>query len=176
MQQTHFCTFCNNIQDQRVKDRSGVVPQTSKAFLVGSGQHWQAVIKDKDNNWNIMEKTTQHAVQNLHTMLQNKAKAGAVYQLVDSNENTDTRKRLREESASTQSPTESLPTSPQVAPPDKRQFSFSHSCHMQFALVQNSRLPLFVQATPPANFSSAPMQLPEDFQADPQFKFQPPVT
>ena len=59
---------------------NGMQNVTSNTLLVGSGDHWQAVMKDKEGNWYIHERCHKDPVQNLQTYLQNKLKHGAVYQ------------------------------------------------------------------------------------------------
>ena len=58
----------------------GKQPVASNTLLVGSGEHWQAVLKEKDGNWFIFERLQKYPVHNLQAYLNNKLKHGAVYQ------------------------------------------------------------------------------------------------
>ena len=53
----------------------------SKVLLVGSGQHWQAVVQGQNEEWFALEQSISHAVQDLYRFLTDKLKHGAVYQI-----------------------------------------------------------------------------------------------
>ena len=56
-------------------------PLSSCALLLGSGDHWQAVLMDKDKQWFVLERITKHAIQNLVRFLSSKQTNGAVYEV-----------------------------------------------------------------------------------------------
>ena len=56
-------------------------PIHSTVLLVGTGQHWQAVMKGPQEEWFVLEQYTSHAMQDLHRFLLDKLKHGAVYQV-----------------------------------------------------------------------------------------------
>ena len=58
-------------------------PLVANILLVGCGQHWQAVLKDKQDKWFVMEGQKRFAVQNVLQFLRNKLKHGAIYQFHD---------------------------------------------------------------------------------------------
>jgi len=66
-------------------------PIHSAVFLVGSGQHWQAVVKGPRDEWFVLEQSTSHAVQDLHRLLLDKLKHGAVYQIGMADDSPDIR-------------------------------------------------------------------------------------
>ena len=152
----------------------------SGVFLVGSGQHWQAIVKDKEDKWYVMEKYTRHAVQDLKVLLLNRSKTGAVYAIDDPMEATETtdtlnpRKRLREEAPSPQQqPNEGDNGHDLCLPPDKRLLTWEKF---------NQRPDNFtlgpIPSRPPNPQTKVlaphiPLELPADFQAAPEFNFQP---
>ena len=56
-------------------------PFSSGALLLGSGDHWQAVLMDKDKQWFVLERTSKYAIQNLVRFLTSKQANGAVYEV-----------------------------------------------------------------------------------------------
>ena len=54
-------------------------PIKGSILLIGSGQHWQAALKDKENLWYLCEKHSAKAIQNLSSLLTGRTKHGAVY-------------------------------------------------------------------------------------------------
>ena len=76
-------------------------PITTSILLVGCGQHWQAVLKNKEDKWFIHEASGTYAVHNLQRFLRNKLTHGAVYQFHEITGTTmvnqaDTTKRPKE--------------------------------------------------------------------------------
>ena len=149
---------------------------TSDILLVGSGQHWQAIIKDKEEKWYIMEKYTNFAVQDIQVLLFNRSKTGAVYQLEEQtvatmSTDTNLRKRLREEIPLSQTPN---PTSPTGIPTDKRLqlWDKRYPRPDSFTIGPN---PTRMPHQPNSQTPHIPIELPADFQAAPGFHFQPNV-
>ena len=66
-------------------------PLHSAVLLVGSGQHWQAVVKGPHDEWFVLEQSISHAVQDLHRLLLDKLKHGAVYQVGTLNDSPNIR-------------------------------------------------------------------------------------
>ena len=65
--------------------------QPLQVLLVGYGQHWQAVVKGPHDEWFVLEQSISHAVQDLHRLLLDKLKHGAVYQIGTSDDSPDIR-------------------------------------------------------------------------------------
>ena len=139
------------------------MPISAKILLVGCGQHWQAVLKDKNDKWFIHEAKTTHPVQNLRHFLRNKLTHGAVYQFHEiSNPNAphqpDTTKRPKEVGSTPHRPT-------------KRRLAeaTAEAGDTPFEVDPPAFLVHFPQPTPP----KPPAQpLPAEFQAE-DFSFVP---
>ena len=83
-----LCTIQSHttMTSQRWKEKDTIFSNT---LLVGCGQHWQAILKDKrEGKWYVYEERTRSPVQNLVHFLTNKLKHGAVYQFLDSADTT----------------------------------------------------------------------------------------
>ena len=68
---------------------SGTTPIESSILLVGSGQHWQAVVKGKAGTWFALDANHSSAIQNVERFLGDKLKDGAVYQVGASMDSLD---------------------------------------------------------------------------------------
>ena len=155
---------------------------TSNAFLVGSGQHWQAIIKDKEDKWYVMERYTRHAVQDLRVLLVNRSKTGAVYQLIEPGvattlTDTNSRKRLREDTTSSfpnPDHPDRVPTSPPLLPSDKRQHTWEtvNDRQKSFTVGHSPSRPPHHKPHLEAQVPHIPLDLPPEFQANPGFNFQ----
>ncbi len=64
-------------------------PVQSKVLLVGTGQHWQAVVQGQNDEWFALEQSISHAVQDVYRFLTDKMKHGAVYQIGGADDTPD---------------------------------------------------------------------------------------
>ena len=58
----------------------------STVLLVGTGQHWQAVVQGQHGEWCALDQSISHALQDLHRFLTDSLKHGAVYEVVAAND------------------------------------------------------------------------------------------
>ena len=64
---------------QQVERWKTDAPIKSSILLVGNGQHWQAVLRDKEGHWYVFEKHSAKAIQNLLSFLKRRTKHGTAY-------------------------------------------------------------------------------------------------
>ena len=150
-------------------------PIKGSILLIGSGQHWQAVLKDKDNLWYLCEKHSAKAIQSLSSLLKGRIKHGAVY-IVGEHEQLPDKAYVQkffshiEKTASTD---HDSPSRPEGEPAAKRQKKWSLTLD---ALVGSKKMPQGRQtskAKKQAEATHVPLSLPADFEANPDFTFRP---
>jgi hypothetical protein len=146
-------------------------PISSCAILLGSGDHWQAVLMDKDKQWFVLERITKHPIQNMMRFLNSKLANGAVYEVgifdvlpnpsyLNSITASQHVKHLTTRSAAHNSSIQS--------PPRKRQILFQlPEAGFGLAMETDVRQPNDqIGSTLPG------MILPTEFQQNPRFQFE----
>ena len=86
-------------------------PISSCVILVGSGDHWQAVLMDRDKQWFVLERIGKYPIQNIAAFLRSKLANGAVYEIgilenLPNSKYLDAQQRPRQRHATTRSPQE----------------------------------------------------------------------
>ena len=150
--------------------RSGQ-PFSSCAMLVGSGNHWQAVLLDKDKHWFVLEQGSKMPLQDVLRFLQSRLANGAVYEvgMFEQLPNVRYLDNLSQERMTGQAVCSSDARNHQhsESPPCKRPYTREVFC------IQSPPKP----APKPACQISSTLPgviLPDDFQADPLFHFEGP--
>ena len=149
-------------------------PLKGSILLVGNEQQWQAVLKDKEGQWYVFEKHSANAIQNLLSFLKGRTKYGAVYMVGELEHLQNSayflnffsnaeRKTRNDKNVSTRSGGE---------PPAKKQKKWQVSLSTGTeAFVIPDHLPRLRPKQ--TDNSKEPLPLPPEFQANPQFTFQP---
>ena len=157
-------------------------PISSAVILLGSGDHWQAMLMDQEKQWFVLEQFTKHPIQNVTRFLNAKLANGAVYEVgifdklpnlsyLDAISTPQHQKHL-----TTRSTQRSCLTS---SPPRKKQHlqvGFQSTCEVTFGVdVTTPIAETDVGQRAPQIGSTLPgMILPEEFQRDPRFQFDGP--
>ena len=134
----------------------------SPVLLAGSGDHWQAILRDKNKHWFCLERKHKFPIQDLRQFLMSKLLNGAVYQIgmMDELPNPDYMH------VSTQLDSVlTTRTHDGEEPPRKRQ-----TRELNFRLAK-PKPKASINYTP----IRSPMPLPSDFEVNPQFNFIPPT-
>ena len=146
-------------------------PVLSTILLIGSGVHWQAVLRE-DGLWFLYEQSHRNAVPDLPLLLEGKVLNGAVYQV---GEIQDLPKAVREERLSDRvRAAEATSPSSTPPPPSKRpkQSIRVDAWNMGVASLSETRAKRRLLSHDPSEHKA--MELPEEFMLNPQFTFDPP--
>ena len=155
-------------------------PISSVVLLVGSGEHWQAVMMDKDKQWFILERDTKFAIQNVTRFLTSKLANGAVYEVGMLDElpnppylhNLSQPQRLHGEATRLHS---NALTSPRKKKPRLHDTFYAASgVYFQLGPTANLASGENQQQGPPSDSNLRGIILPDDFQEHPVFNFEGP--
>ena len=149
-------------------------PVLSSVLLIGSGVHWQAILRQKDGLWFLCEQSHKNAIPDIVLLLEGKVKNGAVYQVGEISELMDAslgqgltdRVRVMEKT--------DLSTPP---PPGKRPRPLLQAVTWAAgaASQKNKSKPGVKRCIlPQESTEHTGLQLPEEFIANPQFAFEGP--
>ena len=164
-------------------------PVSSCAILVGLGDHWQAVLMDKDKQWFVLERITKYPVQNLTRFLSARLTNGAVYEvgMFETLPNPSYLNAIARPQQNDIVSTRSARNSLAKSPPRKRRYTDHHrSCFVAFASsLSGDSAPFAVnfqkvttqiakEGGPEVRSTLTGVILPTEFQEDPRFNFQGP--
>ena len=149
-------------------------PLTSSILLIGSGVHWQAILRSNDGLWFLYEQSYRNAVSDIFLFLEGKVLNGAVYLVGEFQDLPETLPgsglsgRLRT--------VHNLATPP---PPSKRpRQSFQEASQTTAEVVWSTGSTNGARRR--IQYQNAdehrPMKLPEEFMSNPLFSFIPPNT
>jgi hypothetical protein len=166
-------------------------PISTCTILLGTGDHWQAVLMDKEKQWFVLERYTKYPIQNLVRFLTAKMTNGAVYEvgMFETLPNPTYLDTIVAPQSSKVLTTRSRQELQTYGPPRKRQNTSSvksfvahfatnldednvpFAVDFQGAVTtrKESRTGSEVQSTLPG------LVLPSEFQEDPRFQFEGPV-
>lgn len=147
-------------------------PLSSCAILVGSGNHWQAVLRDKEKRWFVLEQATRHPLQDVARFLHSRLANGAVYEvgMVEALPNSAFLENFSQRpSVLNQRPTTD---SSKASPVRKRPCLFHPNGPVEF------QVRVAPKPKPPPLCNMQPglpeVILPQEFRDDPRFTFEGP--
>lgn len=138
-------------------------PILSSLLLIGSGTHWQAVLRHNDSLWFLFDQSFRKAVPDMTLLLEGKSKTGAVYQIGEVHELPDTGVKWSARVVT------QLATPP---PPGKRQkLPIFEGEFITGTVARKTGVKRRILSKEEQH---SEMQLPEEFLANPRFDFEGP--